>query len=84
VLLTICIHKIHLSSSFQNSLILSIEHSLYKEHSKQNDKNSLLLGLNIRKAELSVKQKRPQDMGCFPKPTEGQPYTKEEEHRPLV
>ena len=27
-----------------------------------NDKNSLLVGLNIRKTELSVKQKRPQHM----------------------
>jgi hypothetical protein len=30
-----------------------------------NDKNSLLGELNIRKTELNVKKKKPQDMGCL-------------------
>ena len=35
---------------------------MYREYSKQDDHNSLLVGLNIRTAELSVNQKRLQDI----------------------
>jgi hypothetical protein len=43
------------------------------EQEMDNDKKTLWVGLNIRKTELPVKQKRPQDMGCFLKPSGGLP-----------
>jgi hypothetical protein len=62
-----CWHPTHLERSSEKGFSLS---------TAQNDKNSLWVGLNIRKPKWYVKQKRPQDGGCFLKPSGGEPHKK--------
>ena len=42
--------------------------------SRLNDKNSPLVGLNIRETEVHVKLRGPRDRGVFLKPSVGQPH----------
>jgi hypothetical protein len=62
-----CSHPTHLERSSEKEFFLSTD---------QNDKNSLWVGLNIRKTEWHVKQKRPPDGGGFLKPSGGEPHKK--------